>query len=85
MLPPPTFEIPVHDSKGTAGDEDDEPEPENEENLLVHNVQREKAHGVKFVNLSDGAVGEEVTLGHLGEDLMHWVNPIQLLTLKAVM
>ena len=49
MVPPPTFELPVHDSKGTAGDEDDEPEPENEENLLVHNVQREKAHGVKFL------------------------------------
>ena len=32
-----------------VGDEDDEPEPENEENLLVHNVQREKAHGVKFL------------------------------------
>ena len=49
MVPPPTFELPVHDSKGTAGDEDDEPEQENEENLLVHNVQREKAHGVGFL------------------------------------
>ena len=88
-----TFELPVDESEGAAGGEDDEPEPEHQEHLLVHNVQGEKAHRVKFlretlyhhgsirfliyltyVNLSDRAVSEEVTLGHLGEDLMHGIN-----------
>ena len=85
------MKIPVDKSEGAAGGEDDEPEPEHQEHLLVHNVQREKAHRVKFlrdfvsyqivflirftyVNLSDRAVGEEVALCHLWEDLMHWVN-----------
>ena len=84
------MKIPVDKSEGAAGGEEDEPEPEHQEHLLVHDVQREQAHRVKFlreisyhiiflihftyVNLSDRAVGEEVTLCHLWEDLMHWIN-----------
>ena len=87
------MKIPVDKSEGAAGGEEDEPEPEHQEHLLVHDVQREQAHRVKFlretsyhdgsigflihftyVNLSDRAVGEEVALCHLWEDLMHWIN-----------
>ena len=40
---------PVQESEGTADGENDEPKPENEENLLVQDVQREEAHGVEFL------------------------------------
>ena len=60
--------------EGAAGDEEDEPSPLDQEDLLVHNVQREKARCVRYVDLPNRAVGEEVTLGHLGEDFVHWVN-----------
>ena len=85
------LKIPVDKSEGATGGKEDEPEPEHQEHLLVHDVQREQAHCVKFlretsyhhviflirstyVNLSDRAVGEEVTLCHLWEDFMHWIN-----------
>ena len=83
-----TFGLPVDGSKGAACGEDDEPEPEHQEYLLVHHVQGEKAHSIKFlretsyhgrsyithINLSNRAVSEEVTLCQLWKDLLHWVH-----------
>ena len=70
--------------EGAAGDEEDEPSPLDQEDLLVHNVQREKARCVRYVDLPNRAVGEEVTLGHLGQDLMQGVHLINLLLFEVV-
>ena len=50
---------PVHESEGTADGENDEPKPENEENLLVQDVQREEAHCVEFLR------GVEINTGSI--------------------
>ena len=50
---------PVHESEGTADGENDEPKPENEENLLVQDVQREQAHCVEFLR------GVEINTGSI--------------------
>ena len=49
---------PVHESEGTADGENDEPKPENEENLLVQDVQREQAHCVEFLRGLESTPGQ---------------------------
>ena len=73
---------PVGDHQGADCDEEDEPAPDQQEHLLIEDVQGQQAHGVAFIDLSGGAVGVEIALGHLGEVHVDGVH-LKLLLLGA--
>jgi hypothetical protein len=63
--------------EGKAGDngDDDQPEPDEDVDLLVDDVEREHAEAILLLDSAGGTVVVEGTLGHLGEDLGHGVRP----------
>ena len=52
--------------------EEQEPEPEEQEDLLIESVDAEDTESVEGLEAATGPEHEEVTLGHLGEDLHSW-------------
>ena len=64
--------------EGKSGDDgdDDQPEPDEDVDLLVDDVERENAEAVFLLDGAGGTVVVEGTLGHLGEDLGHGVRPL---------
>ncbi len=61
--------------EGKSGDDgdDDQPEPDEDVDLLVDDVERENAEAVFLLDGAGGTVVVEGTLGHLGEDLGHGI------------
>ena len=61
-----------------AGDhgQDDEPEPQEDVDLLVDDVHAQDAHGVEPLDRSGASKLVEDALGHPGEDPRHRVDPI---------
>ena len=66
------------DDEVDAGDdgEDDEPEPEEDVDLLVQDVHPEDAEGVQGHERPGSAVLVERALGHAGEDPGHGVHAV---------
>ena len=66
------------DDKVDPGDdcEDDEPEPEEDVDLLVQDVHAEDAEGVQGHEGAGTTVFVEGALGHAGEHLGHGVQPV---------
>lgn len=69
---------PVYDGDKGEDGQDDEPEPEEDVDLLVDDVEREDTHCVVFLQLAGDAVFEEGAFGHPGKDLDHWVHAVFL-------
>ena len=70
---------PVDDSQESDCEEDEIPEPEDEEDLVVQNVQRKNAEGVEPLEGSGWSVNLNVALRHLGkEDILKMKNKIEL-------
>ena len=65
------------DGSGNDGQED-EPEPEEDVNLLVDNVQWENAESIVFLHITRGTISVEGTLGHSRKDGHHWVDSVLL-------
>merc|ERR1719500_222099 len=63
----------VDDGHGAADSKDDVPVPQHQVDLLVDNVEGQYAHGVVVLDAATDSVLVELTLGHLGEGLVHWV------------
>ena len=67
---------PVEDGQGREQGQGHEPEPEEDVDLLVDDVQRQDAETIVFGDGARGSVLVEGALGHLGEDHVHGVRPI---------
>ena len=67
---------PVEDGHGGDHGENDEPEPEKDEDLLVDDVEGEDAEAVVPGDGAGGPVLVEGALGHLGEHHVHGVGPV---------
>lgn len=78
------YNHPVHDGHEGKQGEDYEPEPEEDVDLLVDDVEREDAHGVVFLQLAGDAVFEEGALGHPGEDLDHGIDAVLLVAVDEL-
>lgn len=67
------------DQGGSGHDgQQDEPEPEEDVDLLVEDVQSQNAQGVVFLNRARGTEFVEGTLGYPGEDGDHGIGTIVL-------
>ena len=64
---------PVEDGHGGDHGENDEPEPEKDEDLLVDDVEGKDAEAVVLGHGARGTVHVEGALGHLREHRVHWV------------
>ena len=60
---------PVEDGRRGEQGHEDEPEPQEDVDLLVDDVERQDAEAVVFVDGARGSVLVKCALGHLGEDL----------------
>ena len=67
---------PVHEEGSGDGGEGHQPEPEENKDLLIDDVQGEHAQAILFLNSSGRTVLVEGALGHLREDGLHWVSPV---------
>ena len=67
---------PVEDGRGGDNGEDHEPEPEEDEDLLVDDVEGEDAEAVVPGHGARGPVHVEGALGHLGEHHVHGVGAV---------
>lgn len=70
---------PIQNRKETEHAEEQEPEPEENIDLLVHDVQRQYADGVVPLDLTADAVLVESALGHSWEDVNHRVHSVLLI------
>ena len=66
---------PDHEMDGGPDGEPDEPEPEEDVDLLVDDVHGQDAEAVHALDGAGGTVLVEGALGHLGEDAVHGVVP----------
>ena len=73
---------PVEEDEGCEEAEDEEPEPEEDVDLLVDDVQRQDAEGVVLLHLAGRAELVESALGHAREDVDHRVDPLLLIALR---
>lgn len=69
---------PVDDGDEGEHGQDDEPEPEEDVDLLVHHVQGKDAHGVVLFEFAGHSVFVEGAFGHPREDLDHGVDAVLL-------
>ena len=67
---------PVDECQPWDDGDDDQPEPDEDVDLLVDDVQRENAEAVFLFDGSGGTVVVEGTLGNLGKYLGHGVGPV---------
>lgn len=70
---------PIQNRKETENTEEEEPEPEENIDLLVHDVQRQYTDGVVPLDLPADAVLVESALGHSWEDVNHRVHSVLLI------
>jgi len=66
---------PDHEVDGGPNGESDEPEPEEDVDLLVDDVHGQYAEAVLALDGAGGTVLVEGALGHLGEDAVHGIVP----------
>ena len=71
----------VDDHQGREDPEDEKPEPQEDVDLLVDNVQREYAQGVVFLHFARSTKLVERALRHPRKDVDHWVQPVLLVAL----
>jgi len=71
----------VNDDQEGKRQKEQQPEPQEDVNLLVDNVQRQDAHGVVLFNLAGSSEFVKRTFGHPGKDVHHWIDTILLITL----
>ena len=67
--------LPDHEVDGGPNGESDEPEPEEDVDLLVDDVHGQYAEAVLALDGAGGTVLVEGALGHLGEDAVHGIVP----------
>ena len=66
----------VEEGDDGDGGQDDEPEPQEDVDLLVHDVDGQHADGVVDLQRAGGAVLEEAALGDAREDHGHRVDAL---------
>ena len=71
----------VHDDEYAEHGEQDEPEPQEDVDLLVDDVERQEAQRVVLLHLSRGAELVEGALCHAGEHIDERVEPVLLVLL----
>ena len=71
---------PVDENQEGEHPEDEQPEPDEDVDLLVDNVERQDAQGVVLLNVARRAKLVEGALCHAREDVNHGVNPVLLIT-----
>lgn len=73
---------PVQEDQGRQEAQDEEPEPEEDVNLFVDDVERQDAEGVVLLHLARRAELVESALGHPREDVDHRVDPLLLVAFR---
>ncbi len=78
QLLPPTYTVVIATCYLNASNDadDDKPEPEEDIDLLVNDVEGEDAEAIKLLNSPRRTELVEGALGDLGEDGSHWVPPV---------
>ncbi len=72
----------VDDDECREAAEDQEPEPQEDVDLLVDNVQRQNAEGIVFLHLARSTKLVERALGHPWKDVHHRIEAILLVALR---
>jgi len=72
---------PVDHVEGGDDGHENEPEPHEDVDLLVEDVQGEDAHCVVLLNFTGRAKLVERALGHAREDVDHRIDPVLLIPL----
>merc|ERR1712223_2075562 len=64
---------PVHKEDGSCGGKKDEPEPQEDVDLFIDNVQRQNTESIVLLNCARDTVLAESTLRHLGKNHCHGI------------
>jgi len=64
---------PIHDNESRDDGNDDEPEPQEDVNLLIDDVERQDAEGIMLLNIARRSVPMEGTLCHSWKHFDHWI------------
>ena len=67
---------PVDERESGDDGDDDQPEPDEDVDLLVDDVEGQDAEAVFLLHSTGGTIVVERALGHLGKDLGHGIGPV---------